>query len=100
MNQPENSHIICVRPVPELASAIDQWLAARDQYKMQPSDESEYDYNATLFDLGAVFGERYLEAANTPEAFQWYRLGLIAPEEEYPPERILGGQSRLLPIEH
>ena len=49
---------------------------------MQPSDESPRDYEATLYDLGFAWGERYPDDADTPEAFQWYRRGLIAPEED------------------
>jgi hypothetical protein len=71
-----------VRVVPDLEEAIDHWLAARDNFKMQSSDENQHEYNATLFDLGVAWGERYPEATGTPEAFQWYRRGLIAPEEE------------------
>ena len=74
--------ILDVRMVPSLETAIDQWLAARDQFKIEPSDENLSDYNATLHDLGAALGERYPEDADTPGAFEWYRLGLIAPEEE------------------
>lgn len=33
MNQPENLHIINACSVPELFTAIDNWLAARDQFK-------------------------------------------------------------------
>jgi hypothetical protein len=71
-----------VRIVPTLEEAIDHWLAARDKFKMEPSDESQRDYEATLYDLGAAWGERYPEDADSPEAFQWYRRGLIAPEED------------------
>jgi hypothetical protein len=71
-----------VRVVPSLETAIDQWLAARDKFKTEPSDESQHDYNATLFDLGAAWGERYPEDANTPGAFEWYRRGIIALEED------------------
>ena len=71
-----------VRPVPSLETAIDQWLAARDNFKMQPSDESQRDYEATLNDLGVAWGERYPGDTDTPEAFEWYRRGLIAPEED------------------
>lgn len=71
-----------VRLVPSLETAIDQWLAARDKFKTEPSDENLSDYNAMLNDLGAAWGERYPEDPDTPEAFQWYRRGLIAPEEE------------------
>jgi len=70
-----------VRLVPSLEEAIDQWLAARDKFKMQSTDETQHEYNATLYDLGAAWGERYPEDADTPEAFEWYRRGLIAPEE-------------------
>ena len=71
-----------VRQVPSLETAIDHWLAARDQFKIEPNDENLSDYNATLSDLGAAWGERYPEDADTPGAFEWYRLGLIAPEED------------------
>lgn len=71
-----------VRPVPSLEIAIDNWLGARDKFKIEPSDENMYGYNAMLYDLGAAWGERYPVDANTPEAFEWYRRGLIAPEEE------------------
>lgn len=81
MTQPENSHLD-VRQVPSLEAAIDQWLAARDNFKMEPSEENQHEYNATLYDLGAAWGERYTEDADTPDAFQWYRRGLIAPEKD------------------
>lgn len=81
MNQPKNLQLD-VRLVPDLATAIDHWLVARDVFKMQPSDENQNEYNATYFDLGTAFGKRYPEDANTPGAFEWYRRGLIAPEEE------------------
>ena len=71
-----------VQLIPSLEAATDQWLAARDKFKMEPSDESQRDYEATLYDLGAAWGERYPEDADSPEAFQWYRRGLIAPEED------------------
>jgi hypothetical protein len=71
-----------VRSVPSLEEAIDQWLAARDNFKMQSTDENRHEYNATLHDLGAAWGERYPEDADTPGAFEWYRRGLIAPEED------------------
>jgi hypothetical protein len=74
--------ILDVRQVPNLEEAINQWLAARDVYKMQPSDESQHDYNATLCDLGAAWGERYPEDADMPGAFEWYRRGLTTPEED------------------
>jgi hypothetical protein len=74
--------ILDVRQVPSLEAAIDQWLAARDNFKMLSTDEALHEYNATYFALGVVFKARYPEAADTPEAFDWYRRGLIAPEEE------------------
>jgi hypothetical protein len=74
--------ILDVRKVPSLENAIDNWLAARDVFKMQPSDENRNEYNATYFGLGVAFNERYPEATDTPEAFEWYRRGLIAPDEE------------------
>jgi hypothetical protein len=49
---------------------------------MQPSEENQHEYNGTLFDLGAAWGERYPGATDTPEAFQWYWRGLIAPETD------------------
>jgi hypothetical protein len=82
MKSPQNLHVINARPVPDLETAIDRWLAARDNFKMQSTDENRHDYNATLYDLGAAWGERYPEDADTRDAFQWYRRGLIAPEEE------------------
>lgn len=82
MNQPENLHIINAQPVPELATAIEGWLAARDQFKIEPTDEHQSDYNATLFDLGAAFAERYPEAGDMPELSDWFRRCLIAPNQE------------------
>lgn len=81
MERPENL-ILDVRMVPSLETAIDQWLAARDQFTIEPTDKNLSDYNATLHDLGAALGERYPEDADMPGAFDWYRRGLIAPEEE------------------
>lgn len=37
-----------VRMVSSLAEAIDQWLAARDNFKMQSIDEYQHEYDATL----------------------------------------------------
>jgi hypothetical protein len=74
--------LLDVRPTPNLETAIENWLTARAEYKTQPSDESEYNYNATYFALGAAWAERYPEAADTPGAFEWFRRGLIAPEED------------------
>lgn len=74
--------ILDVRQVPSLEVAIDNWLGARDRFKMQSTDEDRHDYNASLFDLGAAWGEHYPEDADVPGAFEWYRRGLIAPEEE------------------
>jgi hypothetical protein len=71
-----------VQLVPRLEAATDQWLAARDKFKMEPSDEYQSDYEVTLNDLGAAWGERYPEATDTPDAFEWYRRGLIAAEDE------------------
>jgi hypothetical protein len=81
MEIPENLYLD-VRLVPPLEEAIDHWLGARDKFKIEPSDENQHDYNSTLYDLGAAWGERYPGDADTPEAFEWYRRGLIAPEEE------------------
>lgn len=81
MNQPENL-ILEARLVPDLATAIDNWLGARDAYKIECSDENERDYNATLNDLGAAWNERYSQVATTRGAFDWYKSGLIAPVED------------------
>ncbi len=71
-----------VRQVPSLEAAIDHWRFARDNFKMPSTDEARHEYNSTYFALGVAFNARYPEAANTPRAFEWYRRGLIAPEEE------------------
>jgi hypothetical protein len=71
-----------VRQVPSLGTAIEKWLAARHNFIEQSTDENRHEYNGTLNDLGVAWGERYPEDADTPEAFEWCRLGLIAPEEE------------------
>lgn len=71
-----------VRHVPNLETAIDHWLAARGEYKKEASDANQHAYNATYFALGEAFAERYPEAAHMPEAFEWFRRGLIAPEED------------------
>jgi hypothetical protein len=81
MEIPQNLHL-AVRSVPPLEEAINRWLAARGAFKSQPSDENQHEYNATYFALGVAFNERYPDAASTPGAFEWYRRGLIAPEEE------------------
>jgi len=81
MEIPENL-ILDVRQVPSLEAAIDLWLAARNAFKSQPTDENQNEYNATYFRLGVAFNERYPEATKTPGAFEWYRRGVIAPEEE------------------
>ena len=33
MESPHNLHVINARPVPELVTAIDHWMAARDKLK-------------------------------------------------------------------
>jgi hypothetical protein len=71
-----------VRLVPSLENAIDRWKAAREQYKVLRSGETEFNYNAMYFALGEAFAERCPEAANTPGAFERFRRSLIAPEEE------------------
>jgi hypothetical protein len=68
--------------MPSLETAIDQWLAAGDAFKSQPSDENQNEYHATYSGLGVAFNERYPEASDSPEAFRWLRRGLIAPEED------------------
>lgn len=80
MEQPENLHMNA-QPAAALATAIDRWLEARGEYKKQSSAESEYRYNETYFSLGAAWTERYPDAANSPGAFEWFRRGLIAPEQ-------------------
>lgn len=81
MNCPANLHL-GVRRVPSLEAAIEKWLAARHNFIEQSTDENRHEYNGTLNDLGAAWGERYTEDADMPGAFEWYRRGLIAPEEE------------------
>jgi hypothetical protein len=81
MEIPENLSLD-VRQVPSLEAAIDRWLAARDAFKSQPTDENRNEYNATYFGLGVAFRARYPEALNTPDVFEWYRRGLIAPEAD------------------
>jgi hypothetical protein len=71
-----------VRIAPSLGKAISQWLDARDSFKIQPSDVSQREYEATLNNLGVVWGELYPEGADTPGAFEWYRRGLIAPDAD------------------
>jgi len=78
MESPQNLHVIKARSVPDLATAINNWLATRDNFKMLPSNENQRDYEATLNDLGAAWGKRYPEVAGMPEAFEWFCLGLIA----------------------
>lgn len=58
MNKLENLSLDA-RLVPDLETATDNWLEARDTYKIEPSDENESDYNATLNDLRAAWNERY-----------------------------------------
>lgn len=79
MESLQNLRVINARPVLDLETAIEHWLAAREKFRIEPSDENQNEYNATYFGLGAAFCERYSEATNTPEAFQWYQRGLIAP---------------------
>jgi hypothetical protein len=71
-----------VQLMPRLESSIHRWLTARATYKAQSSVEQQHEYTATLFDLGAAWGEHYPDAVDTPGAFELYRHGLIAPEEE------------------
>jgi hypothetical protein len=87
MKQPDNLHVDAC-PVPDLTIAIDRWLAARANFKMQSTDEARHEYNSTYFALGVAFNVRYPEGVATPGAFQWYRRGIIAPEEEEPPLRV------------
>ena len=80
MESLQNLHVINASSVPELATAIDRWMAARDNFKSLPSNESQHNYKATRNNLGVAWGERYPEVANTPEAFERFCLGLIAAE--------------------
>lgn len=82
MEIPKNLHVIVTRPVPELATSIDRWLTARTEYKKHASDENQYTYNAAYFALGEAWAEQHPDAADTPGAFEYFRRGLIAPEEE------------------
>lgn len=93
-----------VRLVPGLEKAIDQWLAARDAFKTQPSDESEYDYNATLYDLGAAWVERYPEDANTLRTHSsgTDAASLRRRKDSLPRRGVqgsIGGEARIPPIE-
>ena len=81
MEKPENLQID-VGLVPDLATAIDNWLGARDKFRIDSSEECQREYNTTLYDLGAAWSERYSEEEDTLRAFDWFKLGLIAPEEE------------------
>jgi hypothetical protein len=69
-----------VRPLPSLKTEIDHWLAARKNAEAVPSDRNQHAYNASLFALGEAWAEQYPESADTPDAFDWFRRGLIAPE--------------------
>lgn len=93
MEQPENLHM-CVHPTADLTTAIDRWLAARGDYKKQASDESEYNYNAAYFALGAAWAERYPEDADTPRAFESFWRGLISPEDEELSSPVGSGDTR------
>ena len=80
MYQPENLHIINASSVAGLSTAIDQWLAARREFHKKASDESGYNYNSALFELGAAWAEAHPESAYMPGEFEWFRRSLIAPE--------------------
>ncbi|MGA2675040.1 MAG: hypothetical protein ABSE99_17635 [Terracidiphilus sp.] len=82
MENLQNLHVINARPVPDLATATDNWLAARDNFKLLPSNENLHNYEATRNNLGVAWSERYPDAADTPGAFELYRRGLIAPADE------------------
>jgi hypothetical protein len=80
MEQPEHLHID-VRPLPSLEGAIDRWLAARKTPKpLRPTKISTSTTRPCSPWSGVA--ERFTEAADTPGAFEWFRRGLIAPEEE------------------
>jgi hypothetical protein len=78
----ERNLILDIRKLPSLEDAIDRWLSVRDNFRVRPSDENQHEYEASLHDLAAAWGERYPEGNDKPGAFEWYRRGLIAPEEE------------------
>ena len=40
-----------VLPVHSIEASIDRWLATRDNFTMQSTDEARHEYNATLYDL-------------------------------------------------
>lgn len=77
MTHPENLHIV-VQPIPDLTTAIANWLAARSEFKKQANDKTAFDYNATWFALGAAWAVLYPDAANSPGAFERFQRGLIA----------------------
>jgi hypothetical protein len=81
INRPTNLHLDA-RQVPSSAAAIDHWLAARDKFKIEPNGEGQSDYETTPNDLRVAWANGTSEDADTPEAFEWYRHGLIASEEE------------------
>ena len=70
-----------VRLVPDLAIAINRWLAARGEYKKQANDESQNAYNATYYALGEVWAQQNPHSANIPGEFERFRSRLISPEE-------------------
>jgi hypothetical protein len=71
-----------VRLVPDLEAAIDRWLAARNEYKKQATDENQHAYNAAYFALGEVWAERYSKGAATLDSFEHFRRDLIAHEQD------------------
>lgn len=77
---PENLHIINCRPVSALATAIDNWLAARGEYIKQASDEEQNAYNAAYFALGEAWAELYAEGADVPNGLEGFQCGLISPK--------------------
>jgi hypothetical protein len=81
MDIPQNLHL-SARLTPPLEEAIHRWLAARDNFKKLRTHENQHEYNATLYDLGAAWAERYPNGANTPEAFERFSCDLIASEDE------------------
>jgi len=68
--------------VPSLEAAIDHWRAARYQFQTEPPAESLLTYNFGTDDLEAVWRRWFPQHAETAGAFERFRFGLIAAEDE------------------
>jgi hypothetical protein len=79
MTQPENLHLIS-RPLADLKTATADWLAARNEYKKQASDENEHAYNLSYFALGEAWAGQCPDAVDVPGGFEAFRRSLIVPE--------------------